>query len=432
MRSVLFLLLAALPVFAAPRTGVVKIDKANVRNGASEKFEITNELQQGTQVEILEEMPGDWLKIKPPAGSISYVSMTLLDTPRPDGSILVCTFENTTVPVYPGSVVNSGRTKVFSTHLKRGEIVVPRGQPIQDAESNWLPIDPPPSEVRYLQRSALEIKTGTQILQVSGSGGTTGGTSGAAGTPPSKLPSANQETTPEEDWRVAADAAYRGQHKIAIDLYEELARRTRTSHPHIASGALREADLSRQKLKMPSASSTTPEEDWKVAADAAYRGQHKLAVDLYEELAKRTRTSHPHIHQGALREAELSRQKLKPGQDAPLGMRTSGTATNNPRPIPPSDSGDTRTTVAGEKPRANTYKARLARAGWSLDRRPTYRIEVLLNGTYQEAGYAISGNPTLNLEPWIGKEVEVAGSVWYHGAARRNVITVSSIRAQPR
>jgi hypothetical protein len=427
MRSVIFLLLAALPVFAATRTGIVKIDKAEVRNGASNKFDVTNELERGTQVEILEEMPGDWLKIKPPAGSISYVSDRLLDTPRPDGSMLICALENSSVPVYPGFAIRRGRTKVVSTHLKRGEIVVPRGEPVTDSDSIWLPIDPPPSEVRFIHRSALDIKTGTEILRVAGSGGTAGAT---ATTPTSKLPSANRETTPEEDWRIAADAAYRGQHKIAVDLYEELARRTRTSHPHIAEGAMREAELSRQKLKMLSAGSTTPEEAWKIAADAAFRGQHQLAIDLYEDLARRTRSSHPHLYEGALREAELSRQKLKMGT-AP-GLRTSGTAASTPRPIVAPGSGDSRTTVGGEKPLAKTYSARLARAGWYIDRRPTYRIEVLLNGTYQEAGYAISGNPSLNLEPWIGKEVEVAGSVWYHPTARRNVITVTSIRAQQR
>lgn len=371
MRSLVLLLLAALPALAAPRTGVVKVEKAPVRNGASEKFDITNELPRDSQVEIVEELPGGWLKIKPPARSFSWVNMTFLDRTRPDGIYVFLPLKDMTAPVYPGSeIIRDRRPDIVGSRLKKGELVVARGEPMQGLDGYWLPIDPPASEVRYLHASALDIKTGTTVAQVSATA--PGGETPKGALPTPKYPSANQTKTPEEEWREAALAEYQGLHETAIQRYDALAKRTQRSHPHIAQGAIQRADALRLKLA-----------------------------------------------------------PVPPGP--PTTRASSGSVTNSaPRPLAETGINDGRSTLSGEKPRPGTYKARLSRAGWAIDRRPTYRIEVLLNGTYTEAGYAISGNPSLNLEPWIGQEVEVSGSIWYHGMARRNVLTVTSIRAQSR
>jgi len=369
MRAMVFLLLLTWPAIAAPRTAVVKVDKAPVRSGASEKFDITNELPRGTTVEIVEELPGGWLKIKPPRGSFSWVNMNFLDRAAADGSIYVyAPLKEMTAPVFPGSeVIRDRRPTTVGTRLKHGELVVARGEPMQGPDGFWLPIEPPASEVRYLHQSAVDAPTGTTVTSVSARESAPAAATGPLPAP--KYPSANSPRTPEEEWKEAALAEYVGNHAAAIEMYEALARKVQHTHPHIAQGAIQRASALRAKIAQPTPSAAS----------------------------------------------------------APTTLRSATLVGTAPRAVE-----EIRSTLTGEKPRPGTYKARLARAGWAIDRRPTYRIEVLLNGIYQEAGYAISGNPSIQLEPWIGQEVEVSGTIWYHGAARRNVISVTSIRAASR
>ncbi|MFQ3650548.1 MAG: SH3 domain-containing protein, partial [Gemmataceae bacterium] len=254
LRALVCLLLAGISIKAAPSTGVVKVDKAAVRSGASEKFDITNELPKGSTVEILEELPGGWLKIKPPRGSFSWVNMTFLDRTRPDGSIYVfAPLKEMTAPVYPGSeVIHDRRPTTIGTRLKHGELVVARGEPMQGANGFWLPIEPPASEVRYIHSSALESKSGTSVAPVSAKELTSSAPKGPLPAP--KYPSANPTLTPEEEWKEAALAEYVGNYAAAIEMYDALAKKTQTTHPHIAQGAMQRANA----LRMRASGATTP------------------------------------------------------------------------------------------------------------------------------------------------------------------------------
>jgi uncharacterized protein YraI len=366
MRALTIVFLVSMPAWAAPRTAVIQSEVAEVRSGASEKFYVTNRLPRGSQVEILEEMPGNWLKIKPPVGSFSWVSTTLLDRTRPDGRIYVyADLKGLTVPVYIGSdIVKDRRPDVAGVRLKHGELVVALAEPMQDKDGWWLPIEPPASEVRYLHRSAVEPQTNTTFTPVSATTPAKAEPKGPL--PDPKYPSANPTRTPEEEWQEAALAEYHGKHEEAIRLYDALAKRTQTSHPHIAGGATQRANRLREIVRGPVPVAPTP--------------------------------------------------TLPPATSQRPSAPSTPTANSSPANRP-----------AGER-LPGTYRARLARAGWAIDRKPTYRIDVYQDGTFKEAGYAISGNPAINLELWVGREIEVGGNLWYHGMARRNVLTVTSIR----
>ncbi|NBO92104.1 MAG: SH3 domain-containing protein [Planctomycetia bacterium] len=349
--------LGLLLLASAQREGIVKADVADVRAGQSDKFYVTNRLRRGTKVEIIEECPGGWLKIKPPLGSFSYINVRFLDriaSNQPNYAVVA--LKNQLIPVFIGSeILSNRRPDIAGARLKEGTQVVSIGPPLQDAEGYWMPIEPPPSEVRYLLAAALE----------SSATGTTFTAAASTPVPPStgplpapKHPSANDNRTPEQEWAEAAAAERQHNYPEAIRLYAALGARTASSHPQLSAAALQQAAWLQQ----------------------------------------------------------MNRANPR----ATISSSTTKTSTSN-------SSGQ----AAGSPTNPGAYRVRLARAGWSIDGKPTYRMDVLSRGIYQEAGYAISSGTQINLEAWLNREVEVTGSLWYHGQARRNVLTVNSIRVVP-
>jgi hypothetical protein len=355
MITVVTLLLIA----AAPREGIVKADVAEVRSGPSDKFYVTNRVRRGARVEIVEDLPGGWLKIKPPPGSFSYINLTFLDPDSPKKpTYVVVALSNQVIPVLIGSETvlrddkgQPRRPDIAGARLKEGTLVTAIGQPLDDADGHWMPIEPPPSEVRYLHTSALEPSaTGTTFAAA-----TPAVTPAAGGALPApSTPSANPVQTPEDDWKAAARAEQDRNYPEAIRLYSALGARTVSSHPQISTAALQRAAWLQTATRPPAAPATTVS-----------------------------------------------------------SSRTAASSTFQPAASP------------------GGYRIRLARAGWSIDGKPTYRMDVLHRGIYEPAGYAVSGGPQVQLEPWLGRDAEVTGTLWYHGPSRGNVLTVNGIKAAP-
>src|SRR4051794_8899708 len=85
--GVLAVLALAVPAGAAPVPYVAVITQADaeVRSGPGAEASLypTNRLQRGQRVEVVKELPGGWLEIKPPAGSFSWVNTRFIDPVMP-------------------------------------------------------------------------------------------------------------------------------------------------------------------------------------------------------------------------------------------------------------------------------------------------------------------------------------------------------------
>jgi hypothetical protein len=156
-------LLVALTVSVTPGddnkvlyTAVVKDAVAEVRSGPSDdpKMYATNRLRQGTVVEVVGEREGGWLAIKPPAGSFSWINLILLERDN-DRVWHVVAHDDTSVPVRIGSELINEKPTVEGARVARGSIVVAVGKEKVADDGKWLPIEPPPGELRYIKAEAV-------------------------------------------------------------------------------------------------------------------------------------------------------------------------------------------------------------------------------------------------------------------------------------
>src|SRR5262249_43222381 len=148
-------------------------------------------------VEVLQELEGGWLKVRPPEGSFSWVNTRFLEHIVPHQPNYVVATEGVDVPVFMGSGVVKGRT-VVGAKLKRGAQVTSIGPSRTDEEGTWMPIEPPPGEGRYLRAEAVTRRAPTAPppgRTASKPGGSVAGP-GATTLASSPAPSANPKLPP--------------------------------------------------------------------------------------------------------------------------------------------------------------------------------------------------------------------------------------------
>lgn len=122
-----------------------------VWSGESYSFYATSALRLGDQVTVLGPAPDNqaWLRIKPPAGSFSWIDTTAVR----DG---VVTRDD--VPVYVGSQVFDGPPSVSRVRANRGTqvIAMPNARPTMPYNGiQLMMIAPLPSEVRYIAANTI-------------------------------------------------------------------------------------------------------------------------------------------------------------------------------------------------------------------------------------------------------------------------------------
>src|SRR5262249_6829930 len=111
-------------------------------------------------VQVLEVREDGWLAIKPPRGSFSWINTRFVQKLGP----FQWSVENEVpVPVYYGSQLVNAPPTVEAVRVPRGTIVVSIGEPqVTGMESKtgidgkWLPIEPPPTEKRYIRAEAVQ------------------------------------------------------------------------------------------------------------------------------------------------------------------------------------------------------------------------------------------------------------------------------------
>jgi hypothetical protein len=151
------LLLASRPGAAqtAPGEMVVLPADVEVRTGPAAKFNATGKLRQGERVVVVPDsklQPG-WQAIKPPADSLSWIEAKHVK--KLDENPHIATVIADEVPVRPGVRGTNRPLDVEWIKVKRGLLVVIAGPEAATDNGTWLPIQPPPQDVRYVPAEAL-------------------------------------------------------------------------------------------------------------------------------------------------------------------------------------------------------------------------------------------------------------------------------------
>jgi hypothetical protein len=150
------------PGSAAPTEAAIVVPEATVHSGPGEKFYPTGKLRQGDRVLVLRRSAKDenWLEIKPPPGSFSWVNSRFIKKSETNPRIgMVATAEGETVPVLPGSTFHDGEPNVESTRLERGALVIileDSPNYAKGAGASLTRIESTAAEVRYIPASCVD------------------------------------------------------------------------------------------------------------------------------------------------------------------------------------------------------------------------------------------------------------------------------------
>jgi hypothetical protein len=127
-----------------------------VRSGPSKTFFATSKLKSGDRVIVIrdcKESPG-WLEIKPPPGSFSWIRGN--DVKQIDTRYAVV---NNDAKVLPGSALVNQTPNREGIKLTAGTIVIIVDKVLKMGDEVWIPIQPNPSEVRYIPTDAVQPAT---------------------------------------------------------------------------------------------------------------------------------------------------------------------------------------------------------------------------------------------------------------------------------
>ncbi len=148
---------ASAPALAPPGPGEVAVIAASVdvRSGPGDNYQPTTRLKLGDRVAVLR--PGvnpQWLAIKPPPGSFSWVSGKHIQINERSGTLK--SDGKTDIPILPGSQLSQQAPAVESVRARAGTKVYLMDRPLRTSDGNtWYPIQPLAEEVRWLPASAL-------------------------------------------------------------------------------------------------------------------------------------------------------------------------------------------------------------------------------------------------------------------------------------
>lgn len=213
-------------------TATVVAPEAEVRSGPSASMYATNKLRQGEVVEVVRDEGNGWLAVKPPPGSFSWICTRFLRA-LDQRTWLVVTHDETRVPVLVGSNLIDDKPTVEKAQLARGAQVIAAGPPAKPKgeQTTWLPIVPPPNEVRYVRADAVKRGTAPPPLVATQ---TVAPPLAPASAPPPAVPPAGLQwrTTPgtaagEPLEQAALNAERAGNSAEAIRHYGQLVQQTR-------------------------------------------------------------------------------------------------------------------------------------------------------------------------------------------------------------
>lgn len=352
----------------SPYSARVLEEGAAVRSGPSERPEMypTNKLHLGDTVEVLEQRADGWLAIKPPPGSFSWVHTQYLKQLTQEAWVV-----EREAPVLIGSGVKEDRPTVFSPKKVQPETqLIAVGKPRVEQDGSWLPIAPPPTEVRYLQASKVSRLPGPPP---------------SLGAPPLAAPVVHAEPAPKTLiptsggvhplWAQAQQAEQAGRIDEAIQLYTRLGREIANANHDLAVQAQNRAQWLRE-------------------------GSRAVAVNPRSE---------GRVTPGYATGQSVARAAPQPGGNGPTGVQGSPPPNPGPRtdPVPWTGHGF------------------LRQAGRTVDNKMAYALD---NSSSKYRTYVVS-QPNVNLETYANQYVEVQGSIVYRADMRAYFVTATQVKS---
>jgi hypothetical protein len=159
---------------SGPDQPITASSEVTVYSGPGDGFYPTGKVHAGQIVHVLGRYKDtDWLEIKPPPDSVSFVDARfILESPRdPTREGIVTVLAGDSLPVYAASMNEDTEPKVERYKLQRGAIVIfaqNRRKYTTGSSITLVPIGSWPNEVRYVKASALGAVPGTQVVSAVG------------------------------------------------------------------------------------------------------------------------------------------------------------------------------------------------------------------------------------------------------------------------
>lgn len=167
----LALLTLAAPVLAqSPRQiGVVNPPGTTARAGPSDKFPDTGVVAAGTRVVVVK-VEGEFVAVTPPEGQSAWVPALVLIDPDarpgrpgardPNGGrwdAVVAPDGPVDIPVLAGDADRPKPLDVQRVTVPMGTILTVTGPAVEHNRAKWFPVEPPPGDLRYLPKSAVQL-----------------------------------------------------------------------------------------------------------------------------------------------------------------------------------------------------------------------------------------------------------------------------------
>lgn len=214
------------------------------RPGNNPEIYPTSEVKQGAIVKVVEERPDGWLAIQPPPESFSWINARFVKRIVPNEPMwVVVTHPDVDVPVLVGSEIRKeSKPTIVNTRLKRGSQVRSIAPVLALEGENWLAIEPPPAELRFIQKQAVR-RVGDETIAAKKKEGNRGGstfippsdkkesTNAKPSTPPPAPPEPTisvaelQRLTPEQLHKKGKEAEQLGNLRTAVTYYREYGRK---------------------------------------------------------------------------------------------------------------------------------------------------------------------------------------------------------------
>jgi hypothetical protein len=382
------------PAQGIPDRATIKVQEAEVRSGhgTGPKFYATNKLRYGDVVEVTKTLDDGWLEIMPPRPqSFSWINARMLE--QVGANVWMVKGERgQPVDVYYGSSVHEAKPDVRSTSVAAGSQVVSIAKAKTADDGMWLPIEPPPSERRYILAEALgrtnvAPRTSAQPgdAPVPPNDGPAKATS-RVGAPTDGVPSAQAAGSIGALVADAQAAEKARDYGSAIKSWEDVAKASDKTNPGMAQNCRNHIQWLRDRINYIEAGN----------------GPMPRA---YERVAPRPNNN------------------------------TVGAPNGSPSTAAPAFNGTSRSYSQGTAAEANrdgkgpTTKrvGQLQQAAWSPDNKPIYRLVSSDRQTY----ITVLPQQGVDLTPFVNRNVELEGTIEYHSEPRKTYLVTSAVNPLP-